>query len=327
MRNWLGLVPLLLLSPASAWAQTVEFYHLDAIGNVLAVTSYNGAVVEQHDYLPYGEELCGTQACGSVNPGQPKRFTGKERDAETGLDYFGARYYGSKIGRFTTVDPFTDQKAALVNPQKWNRYAYGLNNPLRFVDPDGREGAELNQNRDILAFASGRMSLAEYNARIQARAVGALIGLAVVGVATAPALATEASIAIGRCGTSAGCQNVVRGFAEAASGAPPGAMGSVPESDWAQLSGMLRSAARGKGNFGVGAATVEQAEAMGRAWVGEGATTVSEGKILVSADKLRQYRAPSYKPNLARIQANLEGRSEPAGAWQSNAHIDIITKQ
>src|SRR5262245_19312842 len=95
MRNWFGLVPLLLLSPVSAWSQTVEFYHLDAIGNVLAVTSYNGAVVEQHDYLPYGEELCGTQACGSINPGQPKRFTGKERDAETGLDYFGARYYGS----------------------------------------------------------------------------------------------------------------------------------------------------------------------------------------------------------------------------------------
>src|SRR5262245_61303794 len=83
MKMGLGLVPLLLLSP-TAWAQTVEFYHLDAIGNVLAVTSYNGAVVEQHDYLPYGEELCGTQACGSVNPGQPKRFTGKERDVETG---------------------------------------------------------------------------------------------------------------------------------------------------------------------------------------------------------------------------------------------------
>ena len=139
MRHLLGLVALLLLSPASAWAQTVEFYHLDAIGNVLAVTNYNGAVVEQHDYLPYGEELCGTQACGSVNPGQPKRFTGKERDTETGLDYFGARYYASKIGRFTTVDPSITIKQNILDPQRWNRYAYGRNNPLRFVDPDGRD--------------------------------------------------------------------------------------------------------------------------------------------------------------------------------------------
>ena len=220
-----------LLSPTLGWAQIVEFYHLDGLGSVRAVTDMSGAVVERHDYLPFGEEWCAgppSGVCGSVTAGQPKRFTGKERDAETGLDYFGARYYGSKIGRFTTVDPVLDQKAALVNPQKWNRYAYGLNNPLRFVDPDGREGAELNQNRDILAFASGRMSLAEYNARIQARAAGALIGLAAVGAAMAPALAVEASIAAGRCGTSAACQDIVTGLAEGVSGAAPGSMGAVP---------------------------------------------------------------------------------------------------
>jgi RHS repeat-associated protein len=85
------------------------------------------------------EEVSLGRPLRSVSPGQSKRFTGKERDAETGLDYFGARYYGSRIGRFTTVDPSLDQKAAFVNPQKWNRYAYGLNNPLRYVDPDGRD--------------------------------------------------------------------------------------------------------------------------------------------------------------------------------------------
>ena len=52
--------------------------------------------------------------------------------------YFGARHYGSKIGRFTSVDPYLDQQAALVSPQLWNRYAYGRNNPLRYVDPDGK---------------------------------------------------------------------------------------------------------------------------------------------------------------------------------------------
>jgi RHS repeat-associated protein len=133
---------LLLLagSPVRA-GDVIEYYHLDALGNVRAVTNAAGQVTERHDYLPFGEE-CTNGPCAS-NPalggGQPRKFTSKERDPETGLDYFGARYYGSKIGRFTTVDPYLDTRAALFNPQRWNRYAYGLNNPLRYVDPDGRD--------------------------------------------------------------------------------------------------------------------------------------------------------------------------------------------
>jgi len=66
------------------------------------------------------------------------RFTGKERDAESGNDYFGARYYASSMGRFMSPD----LKAAsghLQDPQTWNRYAYTDNNPLKFIDPDGFE--------------------------------------------------------------------------------------------------------------------------------------------------------------------------------------------
>ena len=63
-------------------------------------------------------------------------FTGKERDAETGLDYFNTRYFSSAQGRFTSTDPLM-ASATPSNPQTWNRYAYGLNNPLRFIDPDG----------------------------------------------------------------------------------------------------------------------------------------------------------------------------------------------
>ncbi len=100
---------------------------------MLVVTDQSGAIIEQHDYLPFGEEW-------NPAPGdQPKRFTGKERDAETGLDYFGARYYASNIGRFTTADPAHTLTDNLVDPQRWNRYAYGRNNPFRFVDPDGRD--------------------------------------------------------------------------------------------------------------------------------------------------------------------------------------------
>jgi RHS repeat-associated protein len=53
--------------------------------------------------------------------------------------YFGARYYGSKIGRFTTTDPSYTIADNLVDPQRWNRYAYARNNPFKYVDPDGRD--------------------------------------------------------------------------------------------------------------------------------------------------------------------------------------------
>lgn len=131
----------LLTCSGTLAAQEVVYYHLDAIGSVRAVTNQSGSVIERHDYLPFGEECTsGPCAANPVNLGpQPRRFTGKERDTETGLDYFGARYYGAHIGRFTTPDPSYTLKSNLVEPQRWNRYAYGKNNPLRFVDPDGRE--------------------------------------------------------------------------------------------------------------------------------------------------------------------------------------------
>jgi|SRR5579884_3284317 len=69
------------------------------------------------------------------------QFTGKERDTETGLDFFGPRYLSSAQGRFTSPDePFI--WADPENPQSWNLYAYGLNNPLVYSDPTGHEPCE-----------------------------------------------------------------------------------------------------------------------------------------------------------------------------------------
>jgi len=63
-------------------------------------------------------------------------FTSKERDAETGLDYFGARYLSSAQGRFTSPDPIHITKERVLDPQQWNMYAYVRNNPLSNVDTD-----------------------------------------------------------------------------------------------------------------------------------------------------------------------------------------------
>lgn len=79
------------------------------------------------------------------------KFTGKERDAESGLDNFGARYNSSAIGRFTSPDP-KQIGAHMLDPQTLNRYAYTRNNPLAYVDPDGRDLAKAWA--DVKTFAS-----------------------------------------------------------------------------------------------------------------------------------------------------------------------------
>jgi len=121
----------------------------DALGSVRLVTGDSGGP-KCYDYFPFGEDLqqgvggragCYPASTTPLYPGSPDleslKFTGKERDTETGLDYFGARYLSSAQGRFTSPDaPFADQKPG--DPQSWNLYSYTRNNPLRYVDPDGR---------------------------------------------------------------------------------------------------------------------------------------------------------------------------------------------
>ena len=79
--------------------------------------------------------LPGYQLCGDATE---HHFTGKERDTESGNDYFNARYYSSAMGRFMSPDPAGVRAIKLANPQTWNWYAYTLNNPLRYTDPTGK---------------------------------------------------------------------------------------------------------------------------------------------------------------------------------------------
>lgn len=132
----------------------------DHLGSSRIVTDSNQAVLARHDYLPFGEEIQTSIGSRSTITGYTtldpirQKFTAKERDTESGLDYFLARYYSSPQGRFTSpdefpggiVDPFTGQQAAsagplpyadIADPQTLNKYSYVRNNPLRYTDPDG----------------------------------------------------------------------------------------------------------------------------------------------------------------------------------------------
>ena len=165
---------MLLLAPFASsllFSQTpsdekIYFYHTDVVGSPLAMTDRSGNVVWRADYMPFGDER-------DVTPGidNSRRFSGKEKDNETGLSYFGARFYEPKIARFNTTDLVgpvdlasgkIDEKI-LLNPQRINPVAYSLNNPYRFVDPDGKDPRDLvNQEGRQSAVENGIRSYEEH---------------------------------------------------------------------------------------------------------------------------------------------------------------------
>jgi RHS repeat-associated protein len=118
-----------------------SYFSADHLGTPRVITNGDGAVKARHDYLPFGEEIPavigGRDTHGYILDDVRQKFTLKERDIETNADYFGARYYASAQGRFTSPDePLADQ--SVDNPQSWNLYSYVRNNPLVMVDPTGR---------------------------------------------------------------------------------------------------------------------------------------------------------------------------------------------
>jgi len=120
---------------------TYYYYTSDQVNSTRIVTDGNGNVVYSVAYDPYG----GIQKTWGTPTYTPAlKFSGKERDQESGLDYFGARYYNGAHYRFLSVDPSINKLRAVSNPQLWNLYAFCGNNPVTYLDPDGRELIKVN---------------------------------------------------------------------------------------------------------------------------------------------------------------------------------------
>jgi RHS repeat-associated protein len=129
-----------------------RYMHLDHLGTPRLVTGGNGVKVAEHELAPFGIEP--TPLWEDTTHGfdreDPMRFTGHERDfaqlsrmvTTPYLDYMHARYHNPGVGRFLSVDPVVNAASAAGSPQRWNRYSYSLNNPLRYLDPDGRDPQE-----------------------------------------------------------------------------------------------------------------------------------------------------------------------------------------
>ena len=114
------------------WAPETELYiyHPDHLGSSSWITDINGDAIQHLHYLPWGEQWIDQRNTGW---NAPFTFSAKERDEETGYSYFGARYYWSEGGFFLTTDPLSSKYPNVSS------YCYTLNNPIRLIDPDGRE--------------------------------------------------------------------------------------------------------------------------------------------------------------------------------------------
>jgi len=135
---------------------TISYTATDQLGSPRVLTDKLGNVVSRRDFMPFGEELYadGTYrktADKFSTAGQDsvrQRFTGYQKDIETGLDFAEARYYQNQHGRFTAVDPLLASGKS-ANPQTFNRYAYGMNRPLVMVDPTGLQAGRYDVPYDL----------------------------------------------------------------------------------------------------------------------------------------------------------------------------------
>jgi RHS repeat-associated protein len=138
----------------SAW--TRAYYLKDHLGSVRMTVLDIGGIIGYDDYYPFGM-IMPRRSSNSGNAAGRYKFTGKERDVETGFDYFGARYYDSRIARWLSVDPLAGGTPG------WTPYRYCFNNPLIFLDLDGNEEVyDKGYKVDPVIVTANRLSTTDY---------------------------------------------------------------------------------------------------------------------------------------------------------------------
>jgi RHS repeat-associated protein len=140
--QWTNLIygPTGLLAEVPGTQTGAPVYRVtDHLGTTAGNLTASGNFINPSDYTPFGQLFTG-------GTNDPYIFTGKERDTESGLDYFGARYYASNMGRFMSADwadkPEAVPYSSLSDPQTLNLYGYMRNNPLGGTDKDGHCGQQ-----------------------------------------------------------------------------------------------------------------------------------------------------------------------------------------
>jgi RHS repeat-associated protein len=137
----------------------LHFHLSDPLGTRRVQIAANGAIEETCQSLPFGDFFnCAQTSLATADDATENHFTGKERDTESGNDYFGARYYASTMGRFMSGDPVIITPLRLADPQRLNLYSYGRNNPLSYIDPRGEDITMVNDTDNGRELARQKMT-------------------------------------------------------------------------------------------------------------------------------------------------------------------------
>ena len=206
--QWLLLVCGLTasISASATGRDEVVFYFNDALGSAVAAVSESGNLCWSEVYSGYGEKTIDSdhglngEGCGVL--GEERGYTGHTQDWETDLVYMQQRYYDASIGRFLSIDPLD---ADPNNPMTFNRYAYGNNNPYKYIDPDGRLGTFLHGLQKDLSMQEAVQIGGMGNAAVAA-GVGA-VGLVASAVAPGPE-----DLATGAVAAAAGAARIGKMF-------------------------------------------------------------------------------------------------------------------
>ena len=327
------------------------YFHSDHLGSSSLITDATGGIVQHLEYIPFGEVFIDERAATSTWS-TPYKFNAKELDEETGLYYYGARYYDPRTSVWISVDPLAEYYPNAIS------YNYCGENPVIYTDPDGRGQTLIGSfwqgiKNSAMDFYHGTKQIITHpvqtinsTSTIVNKAINNPVktgfkaaeivdntidkfnngdadnksemlgyGTLEVGMLVLPALDLTKGVSIaGKVEKITALTNDVDKTENLISVA------------WQSVSGIVRDASKGKGNFGLGSATYEEAMVAGKSWVGDGYRIASDGKTLVSKDELRTFRSPTLKPKLGKIQVNFEWKSLKGGQPQGNGHLDIIKK-
>ena len=174
----------------------IYYYHSDHLGGASWITDYNGEPIQYIHYMPYGE-LWVNQRNSTYD--ERYKFTGKERDEETGYDFFGARNYSSAITTWLSVDPLADKYPSISS------YAYCNWNPIKNIDPDGK-AIHVAAGAIIGAVIGGTISgISAMNDPTKSgrQVLGAIAGGAVSGAITGGLTALTGGLSLGATGAIA----------------------------------------------------------------------------------------------------------------------------
>jgi RHS repeat-associated protein len=294
--------------PATSMTCTTCYFGVDHLGSTRIVAASDGTVEKRIDYAPFGEEAPAgwsgrTEAmkyelgvAARWNP-QRVRFTGKERDGETGLDYFLARYYSGAQGRFTSPDwaaePEAVPYAKLEDPQTLNLYAYVRNNPMIIVDVDGH-GDIFDR---LIRFGTGIASVGFGAVKVNAGAALLAVSPGAGPLAPGPAL-------VGFYGVANGTGQVVSGTADVVYAISNNEQANTV-AQWATatttVAGLTTLAAGGSVDLAAGFGSVENLIPSGPQGAQKATSTISG--FVAAANSLLQTGTPPSAPLLAPIPA------------------------